>query len=122
MTGAVVISWGGAIPGREQKSLEVFTHALGHFEGLAKQGRIHGHKEYIAVTGNLGERSGIMVIEGQLDELLKIQTEPEVRKLVTEGSLICQNFTVQVFAGGSDNAMQHEISTYVESAQELGYF
>ena len=26
------------------------------------------------------------------------------------------------FAGGSDNAMQHEITTYVESAQELGYF
>jgi hypothetical protein len=122
MTGGVVISWGTAIPGREQRSLEVFTKALGYFEQLAKQGRIHGHKEYIAVTGNTGRASGFMLIEGQLDELLKIQIEPQVRKLVTEGTLICNNFSVQIFAGGSDNAMQHEISTYVEAAQELGYF
>jgi hypothetical protein len=122
MTGATLVSWGSAVPGRETKGLEVFMKAVGHFEGLAKKGRIHSHKEYISVSGNTGKRAGFMLIEGNLDELLKIQTEPETRRLLAQAQAITTNFTIEFFAGGTDRSVQEEISTYVDSLQELGYF
>jgi VCBS repeat-containing protein len=121
MTGAVLISWGQPARGREAKGLEVFMKAMGYYEGLAKSGRIHGHKEFIAQTGDVGTNAGFMLIEGNLDELYKIQAETETRKLLAQAQAIVDHFTVQVFSGGSDRAVQETVSTYVESVQELGY-
>ena len=120
MTGAIVFTWGSAVRGREARGLEIFTKAIEQFEALAKQGRIHAHKEYIAVTGNAGRVAGFMMVEGQLDELLKLQTEPEQVRLQTQAQQIVDNFSVQVFAGGSDRAIQERMTTYTETLQELG--
>ena len=54
MTGAVLIRWGGQVPGREAKSLEVFGKSIERFEQLTKEGRLHAHREYIALTGKAG--------------------------------------------------------------------
>ena len=43
MNGALIVTWGSNVPGREAKGLEVFGKALAHFDELAKKGRIHGH-------------------------------------------------------------------------------
>ena len=69
MNGALIITWGSNVPGREAKGLEVFGKALAHFDELAKKGRIHGHKEYLALTGNVDRLAGFMVIEGPVEEL-----------------------------------------------------
>mgnify|MGYP007009045887 CR=1 FL=1 len=78
MNGATVIRWGAGIPGREAKGLEVFGKAIEHFEGLSKKGRIHGHREYIALTGTSG---GFMIVEGDTKELLGMLGEPERVKM-----------------------------------------
>jgi hypothetical protein len=98
----------------------VFGKAIGRFEQLAKQGRIHGHKEYLAVTGNSGRVAGFMIVEGELEELLRLQAEPEQVKLLTEAQAITDNFNVQIFAGGTDRAVQERITMYSETLQELG--
>jgi len=120
MTGAIVFSWGAPVRGREGKGLEVFSKAVERFEQLAKKGRIHGHKEYFAVTGDSGRASGFMIVEGQLDELLKLQGEEEQLRLLTEATQITENFNIQVFSGGSDRAVQERMTQYVEVQQELG--
>lgn len=120
MTGAVVISWGNAIPGREAKALEVFGKALAYFEGLTKQGRVHGHKEYIALTGNASRAGGFMIVEGQIDELMKIQAEEATTRLLNESQLIVNSFTVQFFRGGSDQSVQQLITQYMETLQDFG--
>lgn len=120
MTGAIVFTWGGAVRGREAKGLETFSKAVEQFEGLAKQGRIHAHKEYFAVTGNAGRVAGFMIIEGDLDELLKLQSEPEQVQLQTRAQAIVENFNVQIFAGGSDRAVQERMTTYMETLQGIG--
>ena len=84
MNGALIITWGGNVPGREAKGLEVFGKALAYFDELAKTGRVHGHKEYISLTGNIDEVAGTMVVEGSVEELLKIQAEEKTRVLLTE--------------------------------------
>ncbi|HEY7176347.1 MAG TPA: hypothetical protein VH442_15635, partial [Micromonosporaceae bacterium] len=68
MNGAVKISWGASVPGREATGLTVFGDAIAYFEGMSKQGRVHGHREYFSVAGGFG---GFMMIDGELDELMK---------------------------------------------------
>lgn len=120
MQGAMVITWGSAVPGREAKGLEVFGKALAYFEGLAKQGRVHGHKEFIALTGNQSRVGGCMIVEGQVEELLKIQTEEATLRLLQEAELIANNFSIQLFRGGSDQSIQQAVTQYMETLRDFG--
>jgi hypothetical protein len=118
MTGAVLIRWGAQVPGREAKALEVFGRSVEHFEQLAKKGRIHAHREYIALTGRAG---GFMMLEGDVEELQKIQVEPETLALNSQAGAICTDFEITLYAGGTDKAMQDLIGTYMGAVGDLGY-
>ena len=118
MNGATVIRWGANVPGREAKGLEVFGKAIEHFEGLSKTGRIHGHREYIALTGTAG---GFMLLEGDTKELLALLGEPEILALNTQAEAIVQDFSIQVFGGGSDQAIQELMGTYTSTLGDMGY-
>ena len=118
MTGAVLVRWGANIPGRETKGLEVFGKAIERFEQLAKQGRIHAHTEYIALTGNVG---GFMLVQGEVEELQKILMEPENLALTTEAAMIVSDFSQNLYAGGSDQTIQSLIGIELESLSALGF-
>ncbi|SRR6266536_893709 len=118
MQGAVVVRWGAGIPGREAKGLEVFGQAVAYFEGFAKQGRISAHREYFAVSGQDG---GFMLAEGDLTELTRIMTEEETLALNAKAAAIVQDFQIQLYGGGSEQAVQQMVGTYTSSMQELGY-
>jgi len=118
MTGAVLVRWGAPIPGRETKGLEVFAKAIERFEQLAKQGRIHAHTEYIALTGSIG---GFMLIQGEVEELQKILMEPENLALTSQASMIVADFEQSLYGGGSDQSIQQLIGVQLESLATLGY-
>lgn len=118
MNGAIVIRWGQNVAGREATGLEVFGAAVGHFEGLAKQGRITGHQEYFSVTGLDG---GFMIAEGELAELAKIATEKETLALNAKASSVVDGFEITLYAGGTDETVQELMGTYTSSMGELGY-
>ena len=118
MNGAIVIRWAASIPGREAKGLEVFGAAVERFEGLAKAGRIHAHREYFALTGTDG---GFMIVDGPVNELLTIVAEPETLTLNAQASAIVQEFEIQVYAGGNDQSVQELMGSYVGSLQSIGY-
>jgi hypothetical protein len=117
-TGAVVIRWGAGIPGREAKGLEVFGSAIERFEELTKTGRIHGHKEYMSLTGRSG---GFMIVEGDITELQKLVSEPETLALNSKAEAIVQDFEIQLYIGGTDQAIQEMVGTYAGALQEIGY-
>jgi hypothetical protein len=121
MNGALIVSWGANVPGREAKGLEVFGKALAHFDELAKKGRIHGHKEYLSLTGNVDQLAGVMVVEGPVEELIKIQTEEATRVLLIEGASITKNFTATLAAGGDEQTLTQEITLFTKTQQQLGY-
>lgn len=118
MNGAIRISWGASVAGREATGLDVFGRAIAHFEGMAKQGRVHGHHEYFSVTGRTG---GFMLIEGELDELMKILVEDDTLKLTDQASALVKDFRVDAYAGGSDQTTQQLIGNYTATLGELGY-
>ena len=121
MNGALIITWGANNPGREAKGLETFGKALAYFDDLAKKGRIHGHKEYIAVTGNADELAGVMVIEGSVEELVKVQTEEATRALLIEAASVTKNFSSTVTVGGDEASLTNEITLFTKTQQGLGY-
>src|SRR4051812_3392036 len=118
MTGAALIKWGGQVPGREAKALEVFGRSIERFEQLTKEGRIHAHREYIALTGKAG---GFTILEGEVEELQKILIEPETLTLNSQAEAIVNDFEITLYAGGSDKAVQELIGTYVGALSEIGY-
>lgn len=116
--GAVRVSWGASIPGREAKALEVFGAAVARFEEMQKTGRIHSCREYFSLTGPSG---GFMLFEGEIEELMKILVEPETLALNAKAESITSDFMIQVFAGGTDQSVQETMGSYMSSLQELGY-
>jgi hypothetical protein len=118
MTGAVVIRWAATVPGREAKGLEVLTNAVGHFDELQKEGRIHGHREYFSLTGSEG---GFMIVEGDVAALLAIIAEDQTVKLNAQAAAVVKDFHIQVYGGGSDQAVQGMVGSYVSGLQDLGY-
>jgi hypothetical protein len=118
MNGAVVARWGATIPGREAKALEVFGKSVERFEKLAKEGRIHSHQEYIALTGSNG---GFMIAEGDVSELQKILVESETLALNTQATAICEDFEINLYAGGNDASVQEVMGTYMTALGEIGY-
>jgi len=119
MNGATIIRWGATVPGREAKGLAVFGKAIEHFEGLAKQNRIHAHHEYIALTGKDG---GFMILEGDTAELMKIAVEPETLALNAQAGAIVEDFEIQVYGGGTDQAIQELMGSYTTALQQIDCF
>lgn len=118
MNGAIVISWGTAVRGREAKGLEVFGKAIAHFDALAKAGRIHGHQEFLARTGKPG---GFMLVTGDLGELTAIQASDEVIDLTTAGAVITEGFCVNVYEGGTEESTTNAVARTMRVIDELGY-
>lgn len=120
MTGAVVITWGQGVPGREAKALQVFAEALEHATTLAKRGRIHGHKEYVSVTGDRGKVAGVQILDGEMDELQSVLTDEQFRRITLKAETVVQSFSIQLLSGGSDEAVGHAIETRSSVMEELG--
>jgi hypothetical protein len=118
MQGAVVIRWEATIPGRGAKGLEVFGQAVARFEGFAKQCHISAHGECFAVSGANG---GFMLVERELTELTRIMTEEEMLALNAIAAAIVQDFEIQLYGGGSEQAVQQLMGSYTAGLQELGY-
>ena len=117
MNGAIMIRWGSSIPGREAASLDVFGSAINRFETLTKEGRIHGHREYISVTGRDG---GFALLEGETEELTKILAEEDTLRLNGQASAVVEDFEIQAYVGGSDQTIQQVVGTYTSGLQEIG--
>jgi len=120
MQGAVLITWGSPTKGREAKSLESFGKAVEYYSELAKEGRIHGHREYFCITGP-AYRAGFLIIDGEIDELQKIMVEDRNLRLLTEARAVVDDIDVTLCAGGSDQSVSETVSRFTETLATLGY-
>ncbi|HEX6870826.1 MAG TPA: hypothetical protein VF163_06990 [Micromonosporaceae bacterium] len=118
MNGALIFQWRENIPGREAKSVEAFGKAISWFEQLTKQGKLHGHREYMSLTGGTG---GFMLAEGDLTELKNLIDSDDAIRISTEAAASVSGFKADVLVGGSDRDVQGLMNTYGERMKELGY-
>ena len=114
--GAIIINWGTPVRGREMQSLDVFGKSLAYWDEKAKEGKIHGHHEYFAISGNATQRAGTMVIEGDLDELARLMIDEENTRLLGQASMIVENLDTSLCEANSDEA----ITQYVGVLNDMG--
>jgi hypothetical protein len=114
--GAIIITWGTPVRGREMQSLDVFGRSLAYWDEQAKEGRVHGHHEYFALSGNATKRQGTMVIEGDLDQLARLMVDEQNTRLLAEAGQIVENLDTQLCEMNSDEA----ITRYVEVLNDMG--
>jgi hypothetical protein len=120
MRGALIMSWGGAVPGREKMGLDVFGKALAYADQKAKEGVIESHEEYFSLDGNATESAGRMIVRGEVDNLLKLKADQEWMKLTFAAASVVQNFTIQTFAGGNEASVQQMVGLGMSVEQEMG--
>jgi hypothetical protein len=64
---------------------------------------------------------GFTIVEGDVEELQKIMIEPETLALNSQAEAIVYGFEQNLYAGGSDQAVQEVMGTYVNAMSEIGY-
>lgn len=64
---------------------------------------------------------GVMIVDGELDELMKIVAEEETLTLNAQATAIVSEVEIQVYGGGNDQSVQQLMGNYTGSMQELGY-
>ncbi|GAA1714233.1 hypothetical protein GCM10009765_74080 [Fodinicola feengrottensis] len=116
-TGAVVVSWGAAIPGREAGMLRVLKQALGYVEQLRGEGRIEDSQLYVSKTG---PNRDTLMLTGQLDRLAALLAEDDFEDLLQDGMLVVQDVQVALWAGGAPRAIAEGIDVHAGKMRDHG--
>ncbi len=116
--GALVVQWASAIPGREQKLLEILRRVLDFCERLRTIGRVEDVRLFISKTGQFRET---LMLFGHLDELARIVVEPKFESLVAEGTLVIRDIDIAIWEGGPPNWMLQNANPYVDALQTNGF-
>ena len=67
MRGAMVISWGGPVRGREKMALDVFGKAVAFSDQKAKEGVIEDHEESVVIA----DPDGLLIeLYAEMDQML----------------------------------------------------
>jgi len=114
----MIISWGTAIPGREQVGLEVFMTSMQYFGGLQAAGKVERAATYLNETGQLSHAGGYMVIEGSAAQIDAVPADPQYRRNLTSALHIVSDVSVNVPVTGNEIPQRIEMLTAVRS--ELG--
>ena len=91
--GALVIGWGSVIPGREQKSLQVFSEAIQYYARLQQQGTIESF-EPVALDYHGGDLQGFLLIRGDREKLNTLRNSEEFLSLNNRAALVVNNLGI----------------------------
>jgi hypothetical protein len=84
------ITWGDPIPGREERSLEVFNEALGIVGRMQQEGRIE--KFDVALFAPNGDLGGYLQIEGTADQIAAVKEDDDFRRNTNDAALVVGKF------------------------------
>ncbi len=115
-TGALVIGWGPAVRGREQKALQVFNEAIQYYTQLQQQGTIESF-EPVALEPHGGDLAGFLLVRGDREKLNTLRTSEEFLRLNNRAALVVDNLgVINAFIG---EELQHLFADFGTQASEL---
>jgi hypothetical protein len=115
---ALYLCWGHAVPGREQKSLEVFSQAMEFNANLEKKGKIAAHRTYIATTGSMERFGGFMVLEGTVEQLREVIDSDEWKNLRLRAEHVVKGIDVVHLVTGAE--IPRMVQQIVDVRRQLG--
>jgi len=115
-TGALMIGWGPVVPGREQKSLQVFNEAIQYYTRLVQQGTIESF-EPVALEPHGGDLQGFVLVRGDCEKLNMLRTSEEFLRLNNRAALVVNNLgVINAFIG---EELQRLFADFGTQAAEL---
>jgi len=114
--GVIFIGWGPAIPGREEKALQVFGEAVQYWTSLQQTGRIESI-EAVALDPHGGELSGFALLRGDRATLGEVRGSDEFFRINTRAQLAVQNFGVVPGVTGSE--LQRLFALFEEQVRDF---
>jgi hypothetical protein len=90
---ALFIGWGPAIPGREQKALDLFSEAMQYYARLQQQGDIES-VEPVLLEAHGGDLGGFIFLRGDTERLARLRSSPEFIDYTTRAQLVLTNVGV----------------------------
>lgn len=116
--GAVMISFGAVVPGREQLAVASFTELSRYLGRLVADERLRGFKPFFFADGLVGDVSGFFLLEGQRDDLEAVRREPEFGRQLLRAGAASSNVRVHTLVAGSEAGRL--VNLYREVRAELG--
>ena len=114
---ALFIGYGPPMPGREQKSLQVFGEAIQYYGRLQQQGQIESF-ESVFLEPHGGDLSGFILLRGERDALNRVRYTEEFLRLTNRAGLVVHNIgVVSAFIGDEQNRLFQD---FQRQAAELG--
>ncbi len=80
------LSWGSPVRGMEERSLEVFSEALGFYGRLEQDGRIEAF-EVVLLAPN-GRLNGYVELRGSAAQLAAVREDAAFRRILVDASMI----------------------------------
>jgi hypothetical protein len=115
---SLVITWGNAIPGRENQSLELFMGVVQKYTGLQAEGQIERYSAHMATSGNTNDFGGAMIVEGEITQLRDLIHSDWYRDTIIKARHLVDNLNEVHCVTG--DAIQGNIERVVKARKELG--
>lgn len=116
-TGAISISWGSVIPGREPKALEVFGKIMLFAEELQKSGQIDQVLMFVPIAGS--PRDTLLLL-GDTEKLPGLLVDDNFDSHLQEGMLVVEDLRISLWGGGSPDSLSEGLTEYLERLQSHG--
>jgi hypothetical protein len=109
------ISWGSPIPGREERSLEVFNEAIGLYGRLQQDGRIESFD--VALFAANSDLGGYIELHGTHEQLDAAQQDEEFKRTTVDASLVVND--LRVAEAYTNQGVAQEMARYQEAISKV---
>jgi hypothetical protein len=116
--GALMLSFGAVVPGREKLAVETFTEVGRHLGLLMDAGVLTSFRPYFFADGMMNDVSGFFLLEGRREQLDALRREEAFARLILRVGAATSNVRVSTLLAGSDAGRL--VNLYREVRAELG--
>jgi hypothetical protein len=111
----LVISWGDAVHGREERALEVFNESLGLAGRMQQDGRIESF-DVVLLDPN-GDMGGYMEIHGSAQQIAALSQDEEFMRNTIDASLIVHN--LRHTTGYTNEGIAQQMTMFQEAVSKV---
>lgn len=113
MQGALVYSWTGTVPGREDASKALMEDSNAYSDKLVAEGRISDYAWYLSTQGG----TSYFIVRGETEALMANLADPELLALNTRSGLINLDFRWGLYVTGDTVPLM--AGMFFQTASEL---
>lgn len=114
---ALLVEWGMPMHGRETKALEEFMNHMAWWTQLKSSGKIGDFHVFGELTGNIGRRTGFVILEGTEEQVRNVHASEDFRNHLNRASLCVDAINISLLECGE--AMTTRMQRYGKNLKEV---